>query len=509
MSEKLFENYQVFFGDLHNHCHEVGYGYGSVEDALFNARQQLDFTTVTAHASWHDLDTKDPRLEQIVRYSLTGFGRAISGWKALVQACEAWHTPGEFVTFPSFEWHSSRYGDHVVVYQGPGGEVFEAETPEDIRVRLRQYRDKGLPTFMIPHHIGYLRGLRGYDWPSFTEEFTPAVEMISMHGASESDESPFPYLHTMGPLDSCSTIQAGLQAGNRFGVIGSTDHHSAHPGSYGSGRMGVWAESLTRESLWEAIQARRVYALSGDPLSLQFSVNQAVMGVVVPWMEEREISYQIEAGGAVDYVEVLYHNRVIDRYSVFQPVEPKLDGLLKFELELGWGKKNEYVDWEVTLEVAGGKLLDVTPHFRGPDILSPLSQKPDRPLHSEWNWLGENKIRLVTQSWGNPTASTSTTQGVCVHLAGSADTKIKAKLNDKEEEYSVQELAKGSRVGFLGGFVSPAYRFHRVVTDAEYWVENTIIDEQLDGDPGWYTVRVREKNGQWAWSTPIWFEGQV
>ena len=44
-----YQNLGVFFGDLHNHC-GLSYGRGSLEDALQNARLQLDFASVTMHA---------------------------------------------------------------------------------------------------------------------------------------------------------------------------------------------------------------------------------------------------------------------------------------------------------------------------------------------------------------------------------------------------------------------------------------------------------------------------
>jgi len=51
--------------------------------------------------------------------------------------------------------------------------------------------------------------------------------------------------------------------GHRFGLIGSTDHHSAHPGSHGHGRVAAWASELTRDGIWKAFLARRVYAPIG------------------------------------------------------------------------------------------------------------------------------------------------------------------------------------------------------------------------------------------------------
>ena len=65
--------------------------------------------------------------------------------------------------------------------------------------------------------------------------------MNSMHGCAESSETERPYLHSMGPSDGEGTMLHGLALGHVFGVVGNTDHHSAFPGSYGHGRMAVYA----------------------------------------------------------------------------------------------------------------------------------------------------------------------------------------------------------------------------------------------------------------------------
>ena len=108
-----------------------------------------------------------------------------------------------------------------------------------------------------------------------------------MHGASESAAAPYPYLHTMGPRDWRSTYHYGLAQGHLAGAVGSTDHHSAHPGSYGHGRLGAWAPELTRDVIWDAIQQRRVYALTGDRIALAFALNDGLMGQVLPPTAQR------------------------------------------------------------------------------------------------------------------------------------------------------------------------------------------------------------------------------
>ena len=36
----------IYFGDLHNHCN-MSYGFGTIENALIEAKQHLDFCSVT------------------------------------------------------------------------------------------------------------------------------------------------------------------------------------------------------------------------------------------------------------------------------------------------------------------------------------------------------------------------------------------------------------------------------------------------------------------------------
>ena len=102
-----------------------------------------------------------------------------------------------------------------------------------------------------------------------------------MHGCSEGSENTRPFLHVMGASDYNSTMSYGLSQKHLFGVVGSTDHHSGHPGSYGHGRTAVWADRKTREAIWQALCQRRTYALTGDRISLQNSLNDQIMREVL------------------------------------------------------------------------------------------------------------------------------------------------------------------------------------------------------------------------------------
>lgn len=248
MKLTAFDGMQPYYGDLHNHCN-IGYGHGSVEDAFRNARLQLDFVAVTAHAHWPDIPENEPRLESLVEYHRRGFARTHQEWEHFRQVVEAQNDPGSLVAFLGFEWHSMEFGDYHILYKGSRGEILHAPTLEEMRSELGRLYKQGVEGILIPHHIGYKAGYRGINWETFDPEYSPVVEIMSMHGASESDRAGYPFLHTMGPRDGRSTYQYGLSQGKVAGVVGSTDHHSAHPGSYGHGRAGVWATALTRDGI--------------------------------------------------------------------------------------------------------------------------------------------------------------------------------------------------------------------------------------------------------------------
>lgn len=490
-----------YYGDLHNHC-AIGYGHGSIQDSFRNARLQLDFACVTAHSAWGDIPADDPGLADVVEYHQRGFQVAAERWEYFRSAVEEHNEPGRFVTFLGFEWHSMAYGDHHVLYKSPEGEIIHGATIEDMRAALRDYHARGIEAMLFPHHIGYKRGYRGINWDAFTPEFSPVVEIMSMHGASESDEAPYPFLHTMGPRDYKSTLQYGLGQGHVAGVVGSTDHHSAHPGSYGHGRLGLWANALTRDGIWEAFWARRTYALTGDRIELRFVLNDAPLGSVLPAAFAREIEIEVTGGDDIDYVELLRNNAVIRRWN--PPEAPAAEGPYKVHFEVGWGERGQIVDWEGSLEVTGGNVRAVEPRFRGHEIVAPQAHEEEKYAFSDWKRLGDNRVEFATRTWGNPTTTTASTQGLSLEIDGDAATRLRAVVNGKTEEATIGELLQGARSGYLGGFLTPAYWFHRAAPRARYYCQMKFDTAVSGAGRDWYYVRVRQKNNQYAWSSPIW-----
>lgn len=501
----MYEGLNAYYGDLHSHCN-VGYAHGSLADAYQNARLQLDFACITVHAHWHDMPQGDPRLDYLVDYHTQGFARAAAQWSYVKEMAATQHHDGEFVTFLGFEWHSNQYGDHNVYFKGAEGDIIRAADMPEMRQCLRDYAARGIETMLIPHHIGYKTGYRGMNWAEFDPEFISVVEIMSMHGASESADAPRPYLHTMGPRDWHSTLQYGLQQGALVGVVGSTDHHSAHPGSYGHGRVGVWADSLTRDGIWNAIRERRTYALTGDRIALQFGLNDSLMGAIAPAGRQRTVKVAVVGGDAIDTVEVLHNNRVVHHYAHLPAAADPYSAPLKVHLEVGWGERGVVTDWQAELKLEDGELIDVEPRFRGYEVVAPQADEQEQYAFSQWQRPAANTVHFQTRTWGNLTTTTPSMQGLCFEIRATPQTRFSGTINGHPVDVSIADLLHGPRSQYLGGFVSPAFYFHRAVPQAEYSASFAYRHQPQPTARDWYTVRVRQKNDQWAWSSPIWVE---
>jgi hypothetical protein len=491
-----------YFGDLHNHC-DISYGRGSLDEAYANARLQLDFASVTGHAHWPDMPPREGRLAYLVDYHQRGFDHLASIWDEVQEKTAAVHEDGRFVSFLSFEWHSMRHGDYCIYYDGPRGAILRAPDMAAMRAAIDAVRARGGRAMMIPHHICYVPGYRGVHWPDFDSRYSPVVEIVSMHGCAESGDAPRPYLHSMGPRDARGSMRAGLAAGHRFGVIGSTDHHAAHPGSHDHGRLGVWANELSRDGIWRALDARRTWALTGDRIELAFSLNGAPMGAELPSTAERAIDVAVRAGGAIDYVEVVKNGvGVARRDGLGTPAGSAADFHGKVALSLGWGEPGEPTEWRVKLAVENGRLLAFEPRLRGED--APEARWGfEGAFHTSRVGRKGNEVTLEARTWKNLTTRSDATQGLSLEIEGDGDTRLVAEVNGQSLEQRLADLRHGPRAGFLDGFVSPAWQLSRAVPEAEYAWSWSWQDTDPSAAPGHYYLRVRQKNDQWAWSSPI------
>jgi hypothetical protein len=514
-------NERAYFGDIHNHCN-ISYAHGSLADAIANARQRLDFCSITGHAHWPDMPEPNERTQHIIDFHEHGFARLKRNWPDTLAALRSATETGRFVAFPGFEVHSSRDGDRAVVYRDPDGELLYPESIPDLDSRLEDVMDGGAPVLALPHHIGYHQGARGINWERFNARVSPVVEVYSMHGASETTEGPVPFLHSMGPADWRSTVQYGLNRGHMFGFVANTDHHSAHPGSYGHGITGVWASELSRTGLWNAIFARRTYAMTGDKMILDYSLGGTPMGGVREPGMATGLQAQITGGAPIDYVDVVHNGRTVRRVSAPE-MRPSNDHAVagysghsprmrtKLFLEVGWGPRGKEVTWEGALGISQGAVHSVDARFRGPDVLSPKDSDDDSSTgtetaaYSSWERSTHRSVQFRTRTYGNPTTSTPGTQGICLEIEAPPETRVWTELNGVRSQTTLERLMAGGRSGHLRHEIdSPAWLLHRAPQEWEYVWRLVLDDFTPDMERGDYVyLRVRQQNNQWAWGSPV------
>ena len=308
--------------------------------------------------------------------------------------------------------------------------------------------------------------------------------------------------------------------------MASNDSHYGVAGVWGLGLMAVVAPELTREALWEAFMARRVYGVTGDRIQLGFAVNDSPMGSVLRTEEAPRIRVNVVASQALDRIEILRNNRVVYTHCHSGTWDvPVGEGPVraKVKVECGWGPTPQYnfaappKHWNGELLLSGGRILSVEPCFTNWDQkLEPLLARSCR-FHLT---TGPRELRL------NP----SSRQALIFEVEAPLRAPMALETDGWQKSTNLSEALEGSQVVGLveqaraqiserfllrpeeienpDTFWHNAYKvkIHTAIPEDGYTAEVEWVDENPDPGTNWYYVRVSELNGQMAWSSPIWVE---
>jgi hypothetical protein len=285
-------------------------------------------------------------------------------WQEIQRQTRAHHAPGRFVTFLGVEWSgiTAAGGDHNVLYPGDEGELhrsshWQVDEREDLSTDAypvaELYRAfAGQDVMLVPHVGGRRADLQWHE---------PALErLVEIH----SCWGTFEWM-----------IEQALSRGYRLGFSAGSDDHKARPGAAGPGagsfavRGGLtcaWAEGLTRESLWEALKARRTSCSTGQRILARLTADGHWMG------EEYSASgpprFEAFVAGT-DGVEEVQLRRGLEIVHTLRP-GPYRPGN---RIRVAWSgarilDRNRQQTWDGRLFVEGGRILDAQPYaFDHPD----------------------------------------------------------------------------------------------------------------------------------------------
>ena len=503
----------VYWGDFHTHFSDFDHA----DDLLRDAADNIDFYAVLCYPfDWYDVNGF--RIETVKNRP-----EFLEWWAEHTRLAAEHNDPGRFTTFLGYEWHGNRtrWGDHNVIYRDGVGELAPDWELEELYARLR-----GTPAFAIPHHTAYHICRRGKDWDVWDRELSPVMEVFSAHGSSEGPDTPKHLTNnsSMGPRSSGNSYQDALARGIRTGVIGSNDGWGL-PGRWNQGRAAVWAKDCTREALFEAVAARRTYAVTGDRIVLDFDVAGVPMGSEGKASGAVEAHVSVVGSHAIDRIELLQNGLVVGSYCHSGKWE-KTTGAkrYKFRFVAGWGPCTQYGyeppeswPWDCKLELDGGTLVGVEKCFDMPGQKVGVIE----PRRCEWHL--ETTGRKIRDPQGM-------TQGLVFEIEGGPRTRLHIEAEGEKIDRTIGELRRGpqlipmleeSKQRARDTFgVEPEtvenpdsyfhnarkIKLHRAVPENAWKVEHTFGDLELDEGTNSFYVRVTQTNGQVAWSSPVWID---
>lgn len=458
---------RIYWGETHGHT-GFAEGAGTVDNFFRFAREdaRLDFMTLSEHDLWMD----DSEFEVLRR--------------AVIEAYE----PGNFLTYLGYEFTvpPALGGHHNILFRTPEARrrVERQRAPEQ-SLMLKTLRAENAieDVLVIPHAHNPGR------WWSTDGDLERQVEIVSNHGTFE----------WLG--------RAFLAGGTHVGFVGGSDDHIGHPGirplsseRSGSDNFGGLAaavsNALDRDALFDALRARQSYATNGQRIVLQLDVNGEPMGSTIQ-PGHVEVQGRVVGTGPIWRIDLVRNGETVASREYFDgSTTPtgRLDLRLDSETDpkerrsrsRGWRR------WQGYIEVEGAKL-------------NGFSTPNTENVYTEFARLSgeaDNRVEFFIRTRGAPK-------------------NLELDLSDIDPDAAVRLLADSGKDGRIervipigdlpaGGLSIDAPSGKHMDSLALRWVSpSPERDRQFsfdldDASPeDTFYVRVLQRNGGMAWSSPV------
>jgi hypothetical protein len=303
-SEK--KRFNLYWGMIHAHT-EMSDGAGTIDYYFHQLKNEagLDFGASGDHD--HLWETTDKM------------------WRKTCNSVRKWNHEKRFITFPGYEWAKWRRngdGDRNVYYYHDNRPMYRSDegcypNPQALFAALKDEK-----AIIVPHHTAH--GGNFCDWKDHNLQKESLIEIYQERGSyecSEKDGNPVPECKNgWEPFKKGYVINA-LLAGWRAGFTGGGDDHISHAGTdfprgncnYKDGLIGVFAKTLTRKGIWEALWNRRTIATTGARIFLYYTVNDKPLGSEIYGWEAstRRIHIIFHGTDNLDRIEIIRNGRII------------------------------------------------------------------------------------------------------------------------------------------------------------------------------------------------------
>ena len=458
---------EIFWGDVHSGQTEVGCGSGSVSESYAFGRDCAGLQFITHQSNDHYVTLDD--------------------WAHVRKITDEYYEPGVYVPMLGCEWSpfTKDGGDRNVIYNYDepvmrrSDRFFREDVPDpepDVPTAPEfhdAFRDLDV---LVNIHVG--GRMTNLDW--YEQKIEKLCETHSTHGTVE-----------WFFMDALSRgYKVGLTAGTD-GVMGRPG--ACHPGrrlirNLRNGLTAVYAKELTRESIWEALHARRTYATTGERIRLLFQVNGADMGSEIESIGPPKISFQIEGTKPIERVDLFRRVEIINSWTISPRVEQPKDVTYLRVLWGGTERKGtarlQRVDWTGSLSISNGTVELVEPiNFQSYDDNATL--------------VSEERIEWANKSAGNAA-------GILIKVQGNDSTELTFESGPATFTTRLGDVSNDDHrveAGGVGRFVQigpPPERDGPTTFDRE-----TTDEESVTGKfPYW--IRVTQTDQSLAWSSPVY-----
>ena len=460
--EKIHQ-WKPFWGDLHGQSEET-VGTNTVDDYFAFARDMAG-----AQFSCHQGND---------------FQVTEKTWNAIRAATKKYNEPGRFVTFLGVEWSAvtGMGGDRNVMYMGDDGplhrtshwQIDDWDDQQTDRYPLDALYDAmgGRRDVTLIPHIGGRRASLDYHHT----EIERVMEIYSSWGRFEW------------------FVEEALEKGWRVGITAGSDGHKGRPGAsypgaaifgvYG-GYVCIYAEELTRESLWEAIQARRVYATTGKKIHLSFSAGDHFMGEEFESAEPPVFKVRAMGECGIESIELKRASETIFSYRPKDAAARNSDWF-----RVSWSgarihQRNRQTHWHGGLRVDKGKIEE------------PSNWQVDN-LEEGIQSVDERNIRWLSRTTGDA-------DGVEFRLSDADGARLLFETNVVSFDVKLDVVGTVPHVVDAGG-VRQKVEVQRISpTPGDPGANITFDVSENDFHDGWnsYFVRLMQEDGALAWSSPI------
>lgn len=315
-----------FWGDMHGHT-GIQWGRGSGRSYYEFAQEvaNLDFCALTDPDAGRYTNNNETAMASLSCYMTD------KQWKEIQDVNKQFYKPGKFVPLLGYEYHNDapnpEFGGDRNVYYCSYDEPIRrcvdegSYCPEQL---WKQLKEQNVRAITVPHHTA--KKVMLGSWELHDEVIQRLVEIYSSWGNSEGEGCERPIIG--GSVYEKHSVQYALNKGYRLGFVTGSDTHGGTPGychwvfssdleSYRGGLTCIMADKLDKESLFDALWNRRVYATTGERILLDFSVNGAPMGSELSLADnpQRTLRISVQGTAAIDRIEVISMGHTIFRKS--------------------------------------------------------------------------------------------------------------------------------------------------------------------------------------------------